>query len=90
MPEYMTVKQMVNRAILLKNWLEKSKEFLELKNRTIEIAIRLFDCYCHLKHQQNEKKGERKSKCGRVEHILDNQNEGKLTVLACFFSAAKF
>ena len=52
--------------------------------------MRLFDCYCHLKHQEHHKKGEKKSKNGRTEHILDNQNESKLTVLACFFSAAKF
>jgi hypothetical protein len=35
-------------------WIKASRDLLELKFRTIDLAIKLFDNYCYLKFQQGK------------------------------------
>ena len=62
---------------------------MELKYRTIDIAIRLFDFYSFKVYEQNLLNGFRNND-GDIVHILDSSYESKLSALTCFFMAAKY
>jgi hypothetical protein len=80
---------MTNRAAILGWWINQARDTLKLKNRTIDLAIRLFDYYCFKKYEESKKEGIRNKK-GEPLHILDCRKEAKLTATTCFFSASKF
>jgi hypothetical protein len=52
-PEALSERQVANRSSLLGWWIKASRDLLELRFRTIEIAIKLFDNYCYLKCLQD-------------------------------------
>ena len=80
---------MANRAAILGWWINKARDTLKLKNRTIDIAIRIFDYYCFKKYEESKKEGI-KNKRKEPLHILDSRYETKLTATTCFFSASKY
>lgn len=97
-PDNLNSRQLANRTTLLGWWITTARDCLELRYRTIDIAIKLFDYYCHLKYQQslsnpgkslegNKRMSKAKTK---GDHILDCRDESNLTATACFFSTAKF
>jgi len=71
-------------------WIGNAKDSLLLRNRTIDIAIRIFDLYCYKKNQGAKEAAELSKKNSKTLHTLDNSIEGKITAAACFFSAAKY
>jgi hypothetical protein len=87
LPDALTPIQMKNRTNLLAWWLKNARDCLGLRWKTIDIAIRLFDLYCWRKLEQSRAEPSTKKK---VAHVLDNVRESKLSLTACFFSAAKY
>ena len=79
----------LNRAKLLGWWINTAKEVLDLKWKSIDLAIRLFDYYCEKKYEQAAREGLRNSR-GHTPHILDSKAESVLVATTCFFSAAKY
>jgi hypothetical protein len=90
MSSYLTAKQRSHRVNLLGWWIGNARDSLQLRNRTIDMAIRIFDLYCHKQYQKIKETAETSSKSLELVHTLDNFREGKLTATTCFFSAAKF
>ena len=89
LPLGLTSQQQMVRSSLMGWWIKTSEECLELKHRTIEIAIKIFDIYCWKKYGVALKEAQKPSS-EFARHILDIPYEYKLTMTTCFFTASKY
>jgi hypothetical protein len=86
----LTHKQASTREKLVATMLESGRRYLELRDKTVEMAIRLFDLYClRLAEGVVFEEG----KLGRLEkgrNLLERKDEAHLSLVACLFSCSKY
>lgn len=87
----LTAKQASMREKLVAALLENGKRYLELKERTVEGAIRLFDLYCaRMAEGVIMGEGGQVGTTERGRNVLEKKDEAQLAIVACLFSFCKY
>jgi hypothetical protein len=81
----------LNRIRLMEWAVVAGWDTLELKWKTVELAMRMFDYYLYLFEAEKEKtKSSKGQKAKKVPHLLDNLDACKLTMITILFSCSKY